>query len=172
MSTEVLRLNIIDIFEKLFLNKTSPADAAYSINDELYPFMKANPADLCITLVWGIMLDAMREIETKGEDGNSIRKDWDLEPDESLTDSEWLAQKTHFHNATSFAATALAASPPFFGFIFFFLVCMGNAFGLVDNELASPVRAARVADVADFVPHVARHAVDILRMEGQQMHPS
>ncbi|KAI0855197.1 hypothetical protein F4860DRAFT_507670 [Xylaria cubensis] len=174
--------HIIDIFEKLFLNKTSPADAACSINDELYPFIKANPADLRITSVWGIvchaakelgsdrpisllvvqMLDAMRKIEIKGEDGKSIRKDWgghfwkdlpgfsltfreygiDLEPDEGLTDSEWLAQKTHFHNATSFAATALAASPQFSGFIFFFLVCMGDAFGTVGDEPAPPVRAA------------------------------
>ncbi|KAI0183159.1 hypothetical protein EV127DRAFT_353264 [Xylaria flabelliformis] len=174
--------HIIDIFEKLFLNRTSPADAAYSINKELYPLMQANPSDLRITSVWGIvchavrslgsdrsisllvvqMLDAMRKIEIKGEDGNNIRKDWggyfwkdlpgfsltfreygiDLEPDEGLTDSEWLAQKTHFHNATSFAAIALAASPQFSGFIFFFLVCMGEAFGGVDDEPAPQARAA------------------------------
>lgn len=88
--------HIIDICEKLFLNKTSPADAAQSINDELYALMKANPADLRITSVWGIvchavrelgsdqlislsvvqMLDALRKIEVKGEDGNNIKKDW------------------------------------------------------------------------------------------------
>ncbi|KAI0468725.1 hypothetical protein F4859DRAFT_516885 [Xylaria cf. heliscus] len=177
--------HIIDILEKLFLNKTdlSPTDAAHSISDKLYPLMKTNPADLRITSVWSIvchaarelgsdrstslllvqMLDAMQKIEVKGEDGNSIRKDWggyfwkdlpgfsltfreygvDLETDEGLTDDEWLAQKTHFHNATSFAATALGTSPQFSGFIFFFLTCMGDAFGGVDDEPPPPpVRAA------------------------------
>ncbi|KAI1746441.1 hypothetical protein F4782DRAFT_524460, partial [Xylaria castorea] len=199
--------HIIDIFEKLFLNKTSPANAASSINDELYPLMKASPADLRITSVWGIvchaarelgsdqsisllvvqMLDAVRKIEVKGDNGNSIKKDWggyfwkdlpgftltfreygiDLEPDEGLTDSEWLAQKTHFHNATSFAATALAASSQFSGFIFFFLVCMGDAFGGVDDEPAPPVRAAMyipavvtwLANAGDKIYQVSKEGV-------------
>ncbi|KAI0870945.1 hypothetical protein GGS24DRAFT_473294 [Hypoxylon argillaceum] len=133
--------HIIDICEKLFLNKTSPADAAQSINDELYALMKANPADLRITSVWGIVCHAVREF-WKDLPGFALTFDADLEPDEDLTDSEWLAQKTHFHNATSFAATALAASPHFSGFIFFFPVCMRDAFGGVDDEPAPPVRAA------------------------------
>ncbi|KAI3325926.1 hypothetical protein HD806DRAFT_552320 [Xylariaceae sp. AK1471] len=174
--------HLVDIFERLLTNQSTPEQAATDINAVLEPLMRTNPADLRIISVWGILchavrelgndrqrshclvefLESMKKLQIKDEAGNDLKHDWGgrfwsdlpafgmmfrdygiaLESDDDLETNKWLAQKTEFLNASSFAATALASTPELSGFTFHFLNCMNETFGGVDDMPAPGVRAA------------------------------